>query len=430
MFRHVKYFLNYKEFENTLRRIQQGEDVYSLYLAGTSRFSSSFKWRRISSVPISRLLSANYGGAWSMELNLVPFTPYSLHMAAEERGLAVIGRDVDSREVYWSFTGLSPHVLIIGPTGSGKTTLAMSIAYQVKRRLKDRVRIIVIDPHGHTAILGRLINARIIDLSKSGIVTNKSSIMIESVRMANPLLSIGVEGALLRMAGIGGDGITGINELVRRLDELSRNNLILKDAFYSLFNVLAPIINYYNSNTTILDVDSLLNDDAIFVMGSITNNELTRYLAMLILLSISNKAISECPNPPCSLRYLVIIDEAHNVLKLPSELKILGLDDPVERMVRELRKYGVAFFILLQPPIDVLDEGILGNVGVTIILSGNSQYVSHVISNINGLDSDDSLWLLSAQYRALVIRQSEPRPIRLSRLYVPEELVIGKGAIE
>ena len=229
MFRHVKYFLNYKEFENTLRRIQQGEDVYLLYLASTSRFSSSFKRRRISSVSISRLPSANYGGAWSMELNLVPFTPYSLHMAAEERGLAVISRDVDSREVYWSFTGLSPHVLIIGPTGSGKTTLAMSIAYQVKRRLKDRVRIIVIDPHGYTAILGRLINARIIDLSKSGIVTNKSSIMIESVRMANPLLSIGIEGALLRMAGIGGDGITGINELVRRLDELSRNNLILKD---------------------------------------------------------------------------------------------------------------------------------------------------------------------------------------------------------
>ena len=60
-------------------------------------------------------------------------------------------------------------------------------------------------------------------------------------------------------------------------------------------------------------------------------------------------------------------------------------------MARELRKYGMAFFILLQPPIDVLDEGILSNIGVTIVLSGNSQYVSHVVSSINGLDGDDSL---------------------------------------
>lgn len=400
MFRHIKYFLSYKDFEVTLRRIQQGEDVYSLYLASTARFDSSFRWRWIPSVPISKILATNHGRVWSMELNLAVLTPFSFQLINERRGLAVIGRDVNNRDIYWSFSGLSPHVLIIGPTGAGKTTLAMSIAYQVKRRLGNKVKLVIIDPHGHTEVLSRLINAKTIDLSRNKIIVNESSILIESIRLSNPLLSIGTEGALLRMAGIGVDGISSIDELMRRLRELS-SDLILREAYYNLYNALAPIINYYNglSSNALLNVYDLLNGDAIFVMRSILSNELIRYLALLILLSIGKKAISECPNPPCPLRYLVIIDEAHNVLRLPSEYRVLGVDDSVERMFRELRKFGVALFALMQPPLDVLNEGILGNIGNTIILSGNSQYVSHVVSSIGGIDNDDAAWLLSGQFR-------------------------------
>ncbi len=307
--------------------------------------------------------------------------------------------------------------------------MAMSIAYQVKRRLGNRIKLIIIDPpHGHTEVLSRLINVRTIDLSRNRITVNEPSILIESVRLSNPLFAIGTEGALLRMASIG-DEISSIDELMRRLKELS-SDLILKEAYYNLYNALAPIINYYNgvNNNALLNVYDLLNGDAIFTMRSILSNELLRYLTLLIILSISKKAISECPNPPCPLRYLVVIDEAHNVLKLPSEYRVLGVDDPVERMFRELRKFGVALFILVQPPLDALNEGVLGNIGTAIILSGgNSQYVSHVVSNISGIDGDDATWLLSGRFRALVLRQGEPKPIKLSRLHVPKELIMEKA---
>ncbi|ADN50419.1 ATP-binding protein [Vulcanisaeta distributa] len=427
MLRHIRYFLSYKDFEIVLRRIQQGEDVYSLYLASTARFESSFKWGWTPSVPISKILGINHGRAWTMELNLAVLMPFSFQLINEGHGLAVIGRDINNREIHWSFSGSSPHVLIIGPTGAGKTTLAMSIAYQVKRRLGNRIKLIIIDPHGHTEVLSRLINVRTIDLSRNRITVNEPSILIESVRLSNPLFAIGTEGALLRMAGIG-DEISSIDELMRRLKELS-SDLILKEAYYNLYNALAPIINYYNgvNNDALLNVYDLLNGDAIFTMRSILSNELLRYLTLLIILSISKKAISECPNPPCPLRYLIIIDEAHNVLKLPNEYRVLGVDDPVERMFRELRKFGVALFILVQPPLDALNEGILGNIGTAIILSGNSQYVSHVVSNISGIDGDDATWLLSGRFRALVLRQGEPKPIKLSRLHVPKELIMEKA---
>ena len=424
MLRHIRYFLSYKDLEIALRRIQQGEDIYSLYLASTTRFDSSFKWGWTPSIPISRILNTGYGRAWSMELNLVVFTPYSFQLISERRGIAMIGKDVNNREIYWSFNGSSPHVLIIGPTGAGKTTLAMSIAYQVKHKLRDKVKLVIIDPHGHTEILNKLMNIKIVDLRKSKIMTKRSSILIESVRFSNPLLSIGTEGALLRMAGINSSDISDINELVKRLRELS-NDLILREAYYNLYNALTPIINYYNdlSDEALHDVYDLLNDDVIFIMRSILNSELLRYLTMLILLSLFEKAVSECRIPPCPLRYLVIIDEAHNVLKLPSEYMVLGVDDPLERMFRELRKFGVALLALMQPPLDALNEGILGNIGTSIILSGNSQYISHVMASMGNIDSDDATWLLSGRFRALVMRQGEPKPIKLSQLFVSKDII-------
>lgn len=381
-------------------------------------------------LPISKLLNGDDGPAWSMELNLVVFTPFTYPSVYERRGLAVIGKDVNNREIYWSFGGLSPHVLVIGPTGAGgKTTLAMSIAYQVKRRLGSNVKLVVIDPHGHTELLSRLINVRVVDLSKVKVITRELPMLIEAIQMINPLLLLGTEGALLRMASIGVNSVSSIDDLIKRLEGGLSNNLILKEAYYNLYNILTPIINYYGGLTSnvMFNVYDLLNDDVVFVMRSILSDELIRYLSMLILLSIAKKAISECRNLPCPLRYLVIIDEAHNVLKLQGEYKVFGIDDPVERVFRELRKFGVALFALMQPPLTALNEGILGgNVGTTIILSGNSQYASHVASSISGMDDDDVMWLLSGQYRALVLRQGLPRPIKLFQLFVPRELIMEK----
>ena len=108
MLRHIKYFLNYKDLEITLRRIQQGEDIYSLYLASTTRFDSSLKWKWTPSIPISRILSTGHGHAWSMELNLVVFTPYSFQLISERYGLAVIGRDINKRRFIGHLMGQAP----------------------------------------------------------------------------------------------------------------------------------------------------------------------------------------------------------------------------------------------------------------------------------------------------------------------------------
>ncbi|WP_243679614.1 DUF87 domain-containing protein [Vulcanisaeta souniana] len=427
-FRHVKYFLSYKGVENAIRRVQQGEGIYSIYLVSTARFNSSFKWRRIQAPPFSRVLGGvRRDYAWSMELDLVFLTPFVFPLVNEEHGLAMIGRDTNNNDVYWVFGKLSPHMLIVGPTGTGKTTLAMSMAYQVKRELGGTVRVLIIDPHGHTKHLGKLMRVNVVDLAGTKVITSDLSTLVESIRMSNPLLSVGTEGALLRMAGMGNGEVLGIDDLVGRIRKLA-NDLILKEAYYNLYNSLALLLNYYDhGEVKPLDVNQLLNDDVIFMMGSIINDELLRYLTMLILLSVMRRAVMECRNPPCPLKYLVIIDEAHNVLGLPSEYKLLGVSNPVEKMLRELRKFGVALWVLMQPPVDVLDPSVLENMGTLVMLSGNSQYVSHLLPVISGISNDDALWLLSGRYKALVMRQGEPKPTRLVQLFVPRELIMEKN---
>jgi len=421
MFRHIKYFLRYKDLENTVRRIQRGEEAYSIYLASTVNFDSSFKWRWVPSPSITKILTANNGKAWSMELDLAVFTPFFLSIAEESGGLAILGRSVDNRDIYWSFRGASPHILITGPTGSGKTTLAMSIAYQVKRRLGDKVRVVIIDPHGHTKVLMNLMRIGYVDLGTVKVMSRDVSIVVEAIRMMNPLLSIGPEGALLRMVLANRNDMDGIGDIVRSLDELS-NDIVLREAYYNLYNSLALLINYYNHGASTVSVDDLLNGDIIFTMNSITNEELSRYLATLILLTMFKKAVSECGSPPCPLRYIVLIDEAHNILGIPSEYRLLGVNNVINRMVREVRKFGIALVMLLQPPLDMLDPGILENLGTIVMLSGGHQYVSHLLNVISSIDGDDASWLLSGQYRALVMRHGA-RPIRLVRLYVPKGLL-------
>lgn len=420
MLRHVKYFIRYKDFENTVRRIQRGEGAYSIYLASTIDFDASFKWRWVPSPSISKVLAIGNTKAWSMELDLVAFTPFFLNISDDGGGLAIIGEDIDGNDVYWPFHGSSPHMLIIGPTGSGKTTLAMSIVYQVKRRLGDRVRVVIIDPHGHARMLSRLIRIRDVDLGEVKVVSRDLDVTIEAIRMMSPLLSLGPEGALLRMALLRGNYVNSIGDIVKYLEDLA-SDPILREAYYNLYNSLAILINYYDHGNTI-NVDDLLNDDVIFVMSNVVHEELNRYLTTLILLTVFKRAAASCKVPPCPLRYIILIDEAHSVIGLPSELRALGVEGVLTRLVREVRKFGVALIVLLQPPLDVLDPGVLENMGVIIALSGGYQYVSHLSTMISGISNDDVDWLLSGRYRALVIRQGV-RPIHLARLYVVREFL-------
>ena len=91
--------------------------------------------------------------------NLMMFLPFYVNTWVEE-GL-YLGVDEYGRNVYipWSLPSL--HGVILGPTGSGKTTLAKAIAV----RLAEKYPVIVVDPHmdwGNVADY-------VVDLSRDGL---------------------------------------------------------------------------------------------------------------------------------------------------------------------------------------------------------------------------------------------------------------------
>ncbi|WP_069806544.1 ATP-binding protein [Vulcanisaeta thermophila] len=420
LLKHIKYFIGYKRIENTLKRMNMGEEIYSATILSTAKIEGFMKWGKLyTTYSIMDLLHGG-SGIPSLELDLVVLTPHLMPLTNNERGLAIIGKDLEGNYVYWNPTNISPHVAILGPTGSGKTTLAMSIVKQVKTTLGDRIHVIIIDPHGHTTRLKRILNIKSIDMGRLKPAHMDSWSLITAVSFMNPLLALGTEGALIKMALT--NNVRSVNDLIKVLNSISSGDLILREAYYNLYNVLSPLIEYYRDGE-LMSVADLLNGDYVVDLSNVHSKEVVRFITTLILSTLLIRAKMECKQPPCQLRYLVIIDEAHHVLGMSEELSALGVANPLEDIVREIRKFGVSMFILAQPPFNALTAGIMENMGTLIILSGNAQFSSHVASTISGITSDDLVWLTTGPFKALVLVQGRSVPYKLVSTYVTRELI-------
>jgi hypothetical protein len=88
--------------------------------------------------------------------DLAEFTPYALLLAPTEcrKNSVVLGTDDAGRTVCLNPEELqTSHMIVIGKTGAGKTTLGINIAIQLRR--KRGVVPVVIDPHGHWVMLAK-----------------------------------------------------------------------------------------------------------------------------------------------------------------------------------------------------------------------------------------------------------------------------------
>jgi hypothetical protein len=249
-------------------------------------------------------------------------------------------------------------------------------------------------------------------------ILDKDSVLM-GLQAVNPVMMTGPEGALIRM-GMSRE-FRDINDLLGILDSLSRD-LILREAYYRVSNVLQEVLNYYSMGIKV-GVDELLSRDSVIYMGSAGSEFLMRFLFTAILNSIVRRSRTECPDPPCSLRRIVFIDEAHFVLGGWSEYRLFALSSPVERLFRESRKYGVSIWLSTQPPLDVLGPTVVSNVGTTVILSGNPQYANHVGSVFAGITEEELGWISIGGRRALVILQGSSEPIRVAEMSIPRELL-------
>ena len=299
--------------------------------------------------------------------DLAEFTPYALLLAPTEcrEASVVLGTDDAGRTVCLNPEELqTPHMIIIGKTGAGKTTLGINIATQLRK--KRGVAPAVIDPHGHWATLAKwLPDVQIIDARHF-----MPPLRLTDEDDVDLLLDV------LRAAGIQifDAHFTVLLEALRRAaqekDASYRNILKHLEALrrdpafaFAIDSILGRLATLAQMRMAKVDLTKPL---VVHTSGDTSPSSTMKLVAWIIWLVTEAKAT--CPNPPCKMRLFLVVDEGHILMKNTLVLS---------RTWREHRKFGVEAAVFTQSVAEI-PQDLIENSGVKVILAIEPEAVPHI----------------------------------------------------
>ena len=328
------------------RLMARGERAYAAagFVEGTS---AAFEAGRGRSVP-------------ALTYDLAEFTPFSLMLLPYECGPGAVRLGVDDagREVCWR-PEHSPHVVVVGKTGSGKTTWAQHLARQLG------VAVAAIDPHGHW----------------------RGDASVDARRFSPPL-AVGLDDVdylldVLRAAGVavydvhytvllravekcGGEApLARLPDCLMAVRDIT--NAWAVDGIYGRLRLLAF------AQTADVSVEGR-RWVVVHTGGSTSPGDVMRLVAWLYFFVAWGKRT--CPRPPCPLRLLLAIDEGHVLMRHL---------DALVKAYRELRKFGVAVATLTQSVRD-LPRDVVENAGLVAVLAIDPSAVAETAA-ATGIDA-------------------------------------------
>jgi len=299
--------------------------------------------------------------------DLAEFTPYALLLAPTEcrEDSVVLGTDDAGRTVCLNPEELqTPHAIVVGKTGAGKTTLGINVAVQLRK--KRGVVPAVVDPHGHWAVLAKwLPDVQIIDARQHMpplrlVDEDDVDLLLDILRAAGIQIfdaHFTVLLEALRRAAQEGD--TSFRNILKQLEALRRDPAFAF-AIDSIYGRLATL-----AQMRIARVD-MLKPLVVHTGGDTSPSSTMKLIAWVIWLVTEAKA--SCPRPPCKTRLFLVIDEGHVLMK-----NVLVLS----RTWREHRKFGVEAAIFTQSIMEIPSD-LIENSGVKVVLAIEPEAVPHV----------------------------------------------------
>ena len=297
------------------------------------------------------------------------------------------GTNVDNNEaVYWTLNKSgSPHVAIMGGTGSGKTRLAIDLISQIKNIAN--VPVILFDfAKGDLANNSSLVSqlkANVISVPSSSVpldvfnVKNKSasSIVDASMQFRESFMRVssskpgGVQQDYLRDAAqraYKNNKVVTIKTIKDELIKVYSENNRRPDSVNTLFNDLTQ----WELFTPKLDPHSFFSQSWIIDVHSATDS--AQKLVVFMMLDAIYNYYRSLPdslldqNNCRALRLVLVIDEARRVLGF-NQASLINL-------IRESRSKGVSIFLMSQSPqdYDSEEDNFLENVGLPLCFNTNS----------------------------------------------------------
>jgi hypothetical protein len=304
--------------------------------------------------------------------DLAPFSPWALLMSPSvcREDSIIIGQDDAGRDVCINPEELkTPHMLAVGKTGAGKTTLGLSIAVQLRR--KRGVVPVIVDPHGHWAALAKwLPDVQIIDarrLAPPLVLKDEDDvdILLDALRAAGIQIfdaHFTVLLETLRRATQEGDASLG--NVLRHLRQL-RADPAFAFAVDSIYGRLAVMAQMQPAKV------DLSKPIVVHSEGDTSPSSIMKLALWITYFAVAAKAT--CPKPPCKMRMFLAVDEGHVLLKNM---------DALAKTWREVRKFGVEAAVFSQSVAD-LPRDILENSGVKFVLAIEPEAVPETAARLH-----------------------------------------------
>jgi len=332
-----------------------------------------------------------------------------------------IGEDIDyGTLVFYDFEKhLTKHMVIIGPTGRGKTTLLYTIAKRVIEQYD--VPIWILDLRGEFIGLSKTMGISVVDPEKTPI--NLMLPWFTSPRLrARQLIDLiksltdlePAEEYILYMSILKSYERAqqpNLETLIRVIQEEKSSSSELELKFYTLLTKIEQLNSKVFLGSSYSNVFSIVKKPVIFALYKLPE-EYRKIYALAILQILTNYMLTLTPTN--KLRHLVLIDEAWRLTDTKSGSKI------IRSLIKEGRGYGLAVALASQ---DITDfpKDVLDNAGTVIVFGSNSKdYIEAVARymKLNEEEEERMTWLKTGE--ALIRITGDPRPIWVK--IIPESM--------
>jgi len=331
-----------------------------------------------------------------------------------------LGEDIDyGTLVFYDFEKyLTKHMVIVGPTGRGKTTLLYTIAKRVMEQYD--IPIWILDLRGEFEGLNKAMGITIVDPEKSPVnlllpwFTSPKLRAKQVVDLIKALAELEpTEEYILYMAILKSYERAQHPDLETLIDIIKEEylNRELQLKSYTLLTKIEQLNSKVFLQSNFNDMMIIVKKPIIFALYKLPE-EYRKIYALAILQILTNYMLTLTPTN--KLRHLVIIDEAWRLTDTKAGSRI------IRSLVKEGRGYGLAVALASQ---DISDfpKDILDNAGTVIVFGSNSKDYVETVAKYMKLNDDEKermTWLKIGE--ALIRITGDPRPVWVK--IVPENM--------
>jgi energy-coupling factor transporter ATP-binding protein EcfA2 len=268
---------------------------------------------------------------------------------------------------------LKRHVIVLGPTGSGKTTVAKSIIEKALRSAKD-IKVIIIDWKGEYLFPGTTIIRKLTIWDVPGDSPRERALMAtEMIReISKDVVEVTPSSSLLLLRILEEEYKRGIPTTERIISALEKNaTLAQKEGKFAESNMYMALIR----RLYVLLIDEEREaENEINKMSPVIVFDLSHlpsiYLKNLYSIYVIWKTYKEFGSfgGADSLKLLLVAEEAQNYVR---PRRVEELPSVAERLVYELRAFGVGV-VLVCPDPELIPTPVLRDVGTIIATSPDS----------------------------------------------------------